>query len=155
MEQVKAITTEQETETAVQYIVVRIGNEQYGINIKYIDNIVRNQKITRVPRTQTYYKGVINLRGEIIPVMSIRLKLGLEDDEFTDKTRIIIVKIEGASIGVIVDQVREVVTLDDDNTEKITRTSRDDAASGYISSIGKSKGELISLLDIVGLIVEN
>ena len=155
MEQVKAITTEQEAETAVQYIVVRIGNEQYGINIKYIDNIVRNQKITRVPKTQTYYKGVINLRGEIIPVMSIRLKLGLEDDEFTDKTRIIIVKIEGAIIGVIVDQVREVVTLDDDNTEKITRTSRDDAASGYISSIGKSKGELISLLDIVGLIVEN
>ena len=155
MEQVKAITTEQETETAVQYIVVRIGNEQYGINIKYIDNIVRNQKITRVPKTQTYYKGVINLRGEIIPVMSIRLKLGLEDDEFTDKTRIIIVKIEGATIGVIVDQVREVVTLDDDNTEKITRTSRDDAASGYISSIGKSKGELISLLEIVGLIVEN
>jgi len=155
MEQVKAITTEQETETAVQYIVVRIGNEQYGINIKYIDNIVRNQKITRVPKTQTYYKGVINLRGEIIPVMSIRLKLGLEDDEFTDKTTIIIVKIEGATIGVIVDQVREVVTLDDDNTEKITRTSRDDAASGYISSIGKSKGELISLLDIVGLIVEN
>ena len=155
MEQVKAITTEQETETAVQYIVVRIGNEQYGINIKYIDNIVRNQKITRVQKTQTYYKGVINLRGEIIPVMSIRLKLGLEDDEFTDKTRIIIVKIEGATIGVIVDQVREVVTLDDDNTEKITRTSRDDAASGYISSIGKSKGELISLLDIVGLIVEN
>ena len=155
MEQVKAITTEQETETAVQYIVVRIGNEQYGINIKYIDNIVRNQKFTRVPKTQTYYKGVINLRGEIIPVMSIRLKLGLEDDEFTDKTRIIIVKIEGATIGVIVDQVREVVTLDDDNTEKITRTSRDDAASGYISSIGKSKGELISLLDIVGLIVEN
>ena len=155
MEQVKAITTEQEAETAVQYIVVRFGNEQYGINIKYIDNIVRNQKITRVPKTQTYYKGVINLRGEIIPVMSIRLKLGLEDDEFTDKTRIIIVKIEGATIGVIVDQVREVVTLDDDNTEKITRTSRDDAASGYISSIGKSKGELISLLDIVGLIVEN
>ena len=155
MEQVKAITTEQEAETAVQYIVVRIGNEQYGINIKYIDNIVRNQKITRVPKTQTYYKGVINLRGEIIPVMSIRLKLGLEDDEFTDKTRIIIVKIEGATIGVIVDQVREVVTLYDDNTEKITRTSRDDAASGYISSIGKSKGELISLLDIVGLIVEN
>ena len=155
MEQVKAITTEQEAETAVQYFVVRIGNEQYGINIKYIDNIVRNQKITRVPKTQTYYKGVINLRGEIIPVMSIRLKLGLEDDEFTDKTRIIIVKIEGATIGVIVDQVREVVTLDDDNTEKITRTSRDDAASGYISSIGKSKGELISLLDIVGLIVEN
>ena len=57
------------TDTAVQYIVVNIGNEQYGINIQYIDNIVRNQTITRVPKTQEYYKGVINLRGEIIPVL--------------------------------------------------------------------------------------
>lgn len=155
MEEVKAITTAQETGSAIQYIVVKIGNEQYGINIKYIDNIVRNQQITRVPKTQTYYNGVINLRGEIIPVMSIRLKLGLEEDVFTDKTRIIIVKIDGATIGVIVDQVREVVTLDEENTEKIAKSSRDDAAAGYISSIGKSKGELISLLDIVSLIVEN
>lgn len=155
MEQVNAIATKKDTGDAVQYIVVKIGNEQYGINIKYIDNIVRNQKITRVPKTQSYYKGVINLRGEIIPVMSVRLKLGLEEDEFTDKTRIIIVKIEGATIGVIVDQVREVVTLDEEDTEKLAKNSRDDAAAGYISSIGKSKGELISLLDIVSLIVEN
>ena len=87
--------------------------------------------------------------------MSIRLKLGLSDDEFTDKTRIIIVKVENATIGVIVDQVREVVTLDSEDTEKITKTASDDAATGYISGIGKSKGELISLLDIVGVVVEN
>lgn len=156
MEEVKKIeNTAEESDTLVQYIVVKIGNEQYGINIQYIDNIVRSQKITRVPKTQKYYKGVINLRGEIIPVMSIRLKLGLEDDVFTDKTRIIIVKVENATIGVIVDQVKEVVTLDEENTEKITRTANDDAAAGYISGIGKSKGELISLLDIVGVIVEN
>jgi purine-binding chemotaxis protein CheW len=156
MEEVKKIeNTAEESDTLVQYIVVKIGNEQYGINIQYIDNIVRSQKITRVPKTQKYYKGVINLRGEIIPVMSIRLKLGLEDDVFTDKTRIIIVKVENATIGVIVDQVKEVVTLDEENTEKITRTANDDAAAGYISGIGKSKGELISLLDIVGVVVEN
>jgi purine-binding chemotaxis protein CheW len=156
MEEVKKIeNTAEESDTLEQYIVVKIGNEQYGINIQYIDNIVRSQKITRVPKTQKYYKGVINLRGEIIPVMSIRLKLGLEDDVFTDKTRIIIVKVENATIGVIVDQVKEVVTLDEENTEKITRTANDDAAAGYISGIGKSKGELISLLDIVGVVVEN
>ena len=156
MEEVKKIeNTAEESDTLEQYIVVKIGNEQYGINIQYIDNIVRSQKITRVPKTQKYYKGVINLRGEIIPVMSIRLKLGLEDDVFTDKTRIIIVKVENATIGVIVDQVKEVVTLDEENTEKITRTANDDAAAGYISGIGKSKGELISLLDIVGGVVEN
>ena len=156
MEEVKTMEkASDEAMDAVQYIVVKIGNEQYGINIQYIDNIVRSQKITRVPKTQKYYKGVINLRGEIIPVMSIRLKLGLEDDVFTDKTRIIIVKVENATIGVIVDQVKEVVTLDEENTEKITRTANDDAAAGYISGIGKSKGELISLLDIVGVVVEN
>ena len=156
MEEVKKIeNTAEESDTLEQYIVVKIGNEQYGINIQYIDNIVRSQKITRVPKTQKYYKGVINLRGEIIPVMSIRLKLGLEDDVFTDKTRIIIVKVENATIGVIVDQVKEVVTLYEENTVKITRNANDDAAAGYISGIGKSKGELISLLDIVGVVVEN
>ena len=139
--------------TSQQYIVVNIGNEQYGINIKYIDNIVRIQKITRVPKTQPYYKGVINLRGEIIPVMSIRIKLGLEDDVFTDKSRIIIVKVENASIGIIVDQVKEVVTLDEDNIENIAMDANDEF-SGYFNAIGKSKGELITLLDIIGIIVE-
>jgi len=155
MEEVKAITNNEDNNITVQYIVVKIGNEQYGINIQYIDNIVRNQRITRVPKSQVYYKGVINLRGEIIPVMSIRLKLGLEADEFTDKTRIIIVKVDGAAIGVIVDQVKEVVMLESSDTEKLAHTSTlEDAASKYISGIGKSKGELISLLDIVTLIEE-
>ena len=103
MEEVKTMEkASDEAMDAVQYIVVKIGNEQYGINIQYIDNIVRNQRITRVPKAQSYYKGVINIRGEIIPVMSIRLKLGLEDDNYTDKTRIIIIKVDGATIGVIV-----------------------------------------------------
>ncbi len=156
MENVNAIEDKnEEVSTTVQYIVVKIGNEQYGINIKYIDNIVRKQDITRVPKTQHYYKGVINLRGEIIPVMSVRLKLGLEDDEYTDKTRYIIVKVEGATIGIIVDQVREVVTLNSEDTEKVNRSAGDDVANSYISGIGKHDGELISLLDIVSLIVEN
>ena len=155
MEEVKAISNNDNSSEAVQYIVVRIGNEQYGIDIQYIDNIVRNQKITRVPKAQPYFKGVINLRGEIIPVMSIRLRLGLEDDEFTDKTRIIIIKIDSSTISVVVDQVKEVVTLVQDNIEKVTRTASDDAFSNYISGIGKSNDELISLLDIVSLVEES
>ena len=108
-----------------------------------------------VPKTQHYYKGVINLRGEIIPVMSVRLKLGLEDDVYTDKTRYIIVKVEGATIGIIVDEVREVVTLNSDDTESVNRSAGDEVTNNYISAIGKHGGELISLLDIVSLIVEN
>ena len=111
--------------------------------------------IRDLPKTQSYYKGVINLRGEICPIMSMRLKLGLEPDELTDKTRFIIVKVEGASIGVIVDQVKEVVTLEEEDIERISRSTNDDAAANYINAIGKKDGELISLLDIVSLIVEN
>ena len=77
-----------------QYIVVQIGNEKYGIDINFIDNIVRMSKITRVPKVQSYFKGVINLRGEIVPVMSIRKKMGLPDDVITDASRIIILKVE-------------------------------------------------------------
>lgn len=95
-----------------QYIVITFGNEQYGIDISYVDNIVRMQKITRVPKAQPYFKGVINLRGEVVPVMSLRLKMGLEDDVFTNTSRIIILKIEQKGVlGIIVDEVKEVVTL--------------------------------------------
>jgi len=87
---------------AKQYIVVKIGSEQYGIDISYIDNIVRMQKITRVPKIQTYFKGVINLRGEIVPVMSVRKKMNLDDDVITNASRIIILKLEEkGTIGII------------------------------------------------------
>jgi purine-binding chemotaxis protein CheW len=92
---------------AKQYIVVKIGSEQYGIDISYIDNIVRMQKITRVPKIQTYFKGVINLRGEIVPVMSVLKKMNLDDDVITNASRIIILKLEEkGTIGIIVDEVK-------------------------------------------------
>lgn len=131
-----------------QYIVTRLGEEQYGIDIKYISNIVRMQKITRVPKVSSYIKGVINLRGEVIPTISLRLKMGLPEDEITKKTRIIILKIEQhESIGVLVDEVKEVVTLDDDHIEKISY-DKDDKAR-FLSGVGKYDEKLISLLDII------
>lgn len=137
-----------------QYIVVRLGTEQYGIDIKYVDNIVRQQRITRIPKAQPYFRGVINLRGEIIPVMSIRTKFGLEDDVFTNATRIIIIKLEPQSaIGIIVDEVKEVVTLNVDEIEKAAQDSSDEK-SQFLSGIGKNGDSLISLLNIAGVIIE-
>ncbi len=134
--------------TTIQYIVIQIGAEQYGIDIKYIENIVRMQKITRVPKAQPYFKGVINLRGEVVPVMSIRIKMNLEEDVITNKTRIIILKLEqNAPIGVIVDEVKEVVTLDDANIEKISYDVKDDTPM-FINGIGKYNDTLVSLLDL-------
>lgn len=130
-----------------QFIVVKIGSEQYGFDIGYVDNIVRMQKITRVPKAQVYFKGIINLRGEVVPVMSIRTKMGLEADEFTDASRIIILKLEEQGLlGVIVDEVKEVVTLGDEEIEKVSgaRTEKE----VFINGIGKHGDELISLFDI-------
>ncbi|MCR5687679.1 MAG: chemotaxis protein CheW [Lachnospiraceae bacterium] len=131
----------------IQYIVIKIGEEQYGIDISFIDNIVRMQSITRVPHVQPYFAGVINIRGEVVPVMSLRLKMGLEADEYTNKTRIIIVKFESnASIGLIVDEVKEVVTLDERSIDEVIRDSKVDDT--YINGIGKNGDTLISLLDL-------
>lgn len=135
-----------------QYIVVNIGSEQFGIDIQYIDNIVRMQRITRVPKAQHYFKGVINLRGEIIPVMSTRLRFDLEPDEYTNATRIIILKLEAQyPVGIIVDEVKEVINLGSENIEKVTH---DDEKSIYLSGIGKHGDNLISLLNIAGVIGE-
>ena len=134
--------------TTKQYIVVKIGNEQYGLDISYIDNIVRMQTITRVPKAQPYFKGIINLRGEVVPVMSIRLKMQLEDDKFTDASRIIILKIEEqGTIGIIVDEVKEVVELAMDDIDRPAQKSKFDKNS-FICGVGKHGNELISLFDI-------
>lgn len=137
-----------------QYIVVSIGNEQYGIDIGYVDNIVRMQKITRVPKAQPYFKGIINLRGEIVPVMSIRRKMGLEDDVITNASRIIILKIEEkGSLGIIVDEVKEVVTLATDEIDKSAASSKN-VKDNFINGIGKTGDSLVSLFEISAIIDE-
>lgn len=138
----------------VQFIVVKIGEEQYGINIKYIDNIVRMEHITRVPQVPPYLKGVINLRGEVIPVMSLRLKMGLPEDVETKASRIIIIKMEQhGNIGLMVDEVKEVVNLEEEQIEKASYGSRENSES-FILGIGKYEGGLISLLDLNATILD-
>ncbi|MEY8392089.1 purine-binding chemotaxis protein CheW [Lachnospiraceae bacterium] len=140
--------------TKKQFIVVKIGSEQYGIDISYVDNIVRMQKITRVPKAQSYFKGIINLRGEIVPVMSIRTKMDLEPDEFTDVTRIIILKLEEHGVlGIVVDEVKEVVTLAPDEIDKVAYDAKNNK-SNFINGVGKHGEELISLFDTNSIIDE-
>ena len=139
-----------------QFIVVKIDNEQYGIDIGYVDNIVRMQRITRVPKAQSYFEGVINLRGEVIPVMSMRKKFGLDEDVVTGKTRIIILKAEQlGSFGVKVDEVKEVVTLSDEQMEKTGYDKKQEDGNNFLMGIGKHDDDLISLLNISALISED
>ena len=135
-----------------QYIVVELGNEQYGIDIQYIDNIVRMQRITRVPKAEAFFKGVINLRGEVLPVMSLRKKFGIDDDAITNASRIIIVKINGQyPVGILVDAVKEVISLSDSKIERAVQGVSSDKTM-YLNGIGKYNNELISLLNIDSVI---
>ena len=138
----------------IQYIVIRLGEEQYGIDIRSIDNIVRMQSITRIPKMPAFLKGVINLRGEVIPVISMRQKMELEDDVITKLTRIIVLKLEQeGNVGILVDEVKEVVTLSANEIEKITYNAKEEKSS-LINAVGKHNGELISLFDLGAISLE-
>ncbi len=131
----------------IQFIVIRIGEEQYGIDIKYVDNIDHMPNVTRVPNVPPYIKGVINMRGEVLPVMSIRTKMGLPEVEYTKNTRVIMVKMEQYGVvGLIVDEVREVVTLEMDKIEKVSYDKSE--GNTFLWGVGKYQDTLISLLDL-------
>ena len=148
------MTNQLETVEEVQYIVVKLGDEQYGIDIGFVDNIVRMQQITRVPKSQPYYVGVINLRGEVVPIMSLRRRFGLEDDVYASASRIIIIRLDDqALIGFIVDEVKEVVNIDPGTVEKRT-FKLDEIKASYLAGIGKNGESLISLLDIQAVVDE-
>lgn len=160
MDQLRALNEISDIEGAkaavesTQYIVIRLGEEQFGIDIRFIDNIVRMQTITRVPKVPAYLKGVINLRGEVIPVMSIRMKMGLPEDVIARATRIIILKLEQlGNVGIIVDEVKEVVTLESTQIDKMAYDTKEGAIN-FINGVGKRNGELISLLDLNSITLE-
>ncbi len=137
-----------------QFIVIRVGEEQYGIDIKYVDNIIHMSSITRVPKVASYVKGVINVRGEVIPVMDIRIKMGLMEAEYTKNTRIVIVKREQQGfVGLIVDAVKEVVTLEVDTIEKVSYDNKS-GKTMFVTGVGKHQGNLISVLDLNEILTE-
>lgn len=138
----------------IQYIVIRLGEEQYGIDIRNIETITRMQHVTRVPKMPAYLKGVINLRGVVIPVLSMRLRMNLAADEITKNTRILVLNLEQeGNVGFIVDEVKEVVNLNVDDIEKIGDGNKEGKAS-LINGVGKHNGELISLFDLNAISLE-
>ena len=144
----------QRTVETIQYIVIRLGDEQYGIDIRNIETITRMQHVTRVPKMPAYLKGVINLRGVVIPVLSMRLRMNLAADEITKSTRIIVLNLEQeGNVGFVVDEVKEVVSLRVDEIEKIGDGNKEGKAN-LINAVGKHNGELISLFDLNAISLE-
>ncbi len=137
-----------------QYIKIEMGAETFGIDIGFVDNILRMQRITRVPNVPAYIKGVINLRGEIVPIINLRSKMGLEEVEETKATRIIIIKMEQVGkVGFIVDCVKEVVNISEEMMESMKYDSMDDSTH-FVSAVGKEADSIISLLDLNAVVLD-
>ena len=134
-----------------QYVVFRLGKEEYGVETLKVISIVRMMAITRVPNTPDFIRGVINLRGEIIPVMDLRARFKLPAVEETEDTRIIIIKIDEILIGAIVDAVSEVLQFDGESIENINSISSD-LSMDCIIGVGKVGDRIVTLLDFHKLV---
>lgn len=144
------MNNEQETQKG-KNLTFNIDKETYGLEIKYVRQIIGLQEITPVPEQPVYIKGIINLRGQIIPIMDIRLKFKKDEKEYDDRTCIIVLDVEDLSVGVIVDRVSEVIEIDDAN---ITEPPDFDQAieDRYIRGIGRIDEKVLILLDCQELV---
>ncbi|MFP4698311.1 MAG: chemotaxis protein CheW [Eubacteriales bacterium] len=129
-----------------KYLTFDIGNEQYGINIKYVIEIIGIQDITEMPEQPIYVKGIINLRGKIIPVIDVRLRFKKEFRPYNDRTCIIVVDIVGMSIGLIVDSVEEVVDIQEQDIVNPPKMNENEK-NKYLKGIGKIGDKVKLLLD--------
>ena len=129
-----------------KYLTFTVGSEVYGLEIQYITEIIGIQKITQMPELPEYMKGIINLRGKIIPVMDMRLRFKKEPREYNDRTCVIVVEITGLSVGLIIDSVSEVISIPDQNIVKPPQINNE-IGNRYIKGIGKVENEVKLLID--------
>ncbi len=148
------INFDEENEDTLQgkFLTFRLAREDYGIEIRYVTEIIGIQRITEVPDMPDYVKGVINLRGKVIPVMDVRTRFRLPARDYDDRTCIIVVNIEDKSVGLVVDKVNEVANITDEQIEPAPRSSK--AGGRYIQGMGKIGEEVKILLDVNRLLYD-
>ncbi|WP_226037136.1 chemotaxis protein CheW [Aquibacillus saliphilus] len=134
-------------ETLVKVIVFQLKNNQYGVNIQQVRSIERLQNVTEVPQTVDFIKGVINLRGEITPIIDLKERLHIGETEYTDDTRVLIININTIQVGLIVDAATDVIDIDssiiDAPPEMIGGVTED-----YITGVAKLEDKLLILLNL-------
>jgi purine-binding chemotaxis protein CheW len=137
---------EQEEDTQKgKFLTFSLGNEFYGLEICYVTEIIGIQPITEIPELPEYIRGIINLRGRIIPVMDVRIRFRKPQREYNDRTCIVVVEIKDVSVGLIVDSVSEVMPIGDEDI--VLPRELKSAQNRYIKGIGKVGTEVKLLLD--------
>lgn len=137
-----------------QYVVFELGNEKYCADIANVGSITEFDNITKVPNTPSYIEGVINLRGEVIPIVNLKKRFSVKDTEASQDARIIIITYDGKNIGFLVDDASQVLRIDDKDIEPTPAIIAGEDRK-YISGVGKVDGNIVVLLDLIKILSDS
>jgi len=131
-----------------QLVVFTLGDEEFGVDISQVREIVRLVQITYLPKAPTFIEGVVNLRGQVLAVIDLSKRLGVSSKERGENTRIIVVEVGENTVGMLVDSVSEVLRLSSECVEEVTSLVETEVPENYIRGVGKLKDRLLVLLDL-------
>jgi purine-binding chemotaxis protein CheW len=144
----------EENAQANKYLLFNLVEDVYGIGIASVTEIIEMQRITDVPDMPSYVKGVINLRGRVIPVIDLRLRFGMDERAYDDRTCIIIVSVQDSTMGLIVDTVAEVLDIPEADVEPPPNFKIDSGSGRYISGIAKVGEDVKIIIDVSQILKE-
>lgn len=150
-EELSTLNVDNEDTQRDKYLTFHLAGEDYGIEIRYVIEIIGIQNITDVPDMPAFIRGVINLRGKVIPVMDVRARFNLGNRDYDDRTCIIVVNVDGTEVGLVVDEVSEVADIPQANVEPAPKTNRN-VEDSYIQGMGKINDSVKILLDVQKLL---
>lgn len=149
------VDDEEDLSQTSKYLLFNLGNEEYGVDISKVTGIEELQKITHIPDMPAFMKGVINLRGRVIPVIDLRLRFGMEEREYDDRTCIVITDIKSLSIGLIVDTVTLVIDMESASIDPPPSFKSDSGKEKYIHGLARVDDEVKILVDVEKIIHED
>ena len=138
----------------LQWVTFKLDNETYGINVMQVQEVLRHSEIAPVPGAPDYVMGIINLRGNVVTVIDTRQRFGLQPDEVSDQTRIVIIEAEDQVIGILVDSASEVVYLRQSEIESTPNIGNEDSGR-FIQGVCNKNNELLILVELDKLLTEN
>lgn len=147
------MSTHSDNNALIQLVTFRIAEEEFGVDILRVQEIIRMMPITKVPRAPSFVEGVINLRGKVIPIIDMRRRFGMAANAHNDQTRITVMDLQGQVVGFVVDAVREVLRIKESTVEAPPQVVTG-IGSDYLKGVGKLDDRLLILLDLDKLLSE-
>ena len=138
-----------------KYMTFQVGMDFFGIELKYVNEIIQMQPVTPIPEVEHFIKGLINLRGKIIPVIDVADRFGKESFVYNDRTCVIVIEVKGIEVGLIIENIAEVVSIDAENILPPPTVGHGSAQSKFIHGIGKIGDDVKLLLDPVKLLSDD